>query len=491
MRIGFLSGLILLIFLISNANGAWYNNSYSSRFPIISNSTGFYPVSVNDTRGFNNTIIWSLIMNNSYLYYNLSLPILIANETQNYHENETDRTGFNPKSVWDNNYIAVYHFGENTSTKFNDSTANNLNGTLVNSPTWSDGKFGSNVKFTGSNDYGYVTDNDLFTQNYFTLEAWFKPTLINSAHHDIVGKINSGSPTEYIMRIDNANKLDCGLWTDYSSGNAVSTSVLVANNWYYGACVWNSTHLKVYLNGTLEATTSISGTVTNGASNFVIGWEASLNFFHYQGWIDEVRFSKIARTDNYFKTNYYNGINNLTILGPLEEIPVIINTHLNLTANGLEADQNASCSISSNIFSIKASNLLNVTGQSLYRNGILLSGLTDVQNTIGYWNYTTVLTNENYTANPKTIFLNVTQTTLTIAQRSKFCDGKYLVSNYTTINNNCLASSTEQTYTYCEYDCISEFNVCSPSPFGKLIVFIVIVFIILMGLTWIKEKWLR
>jgi hypothetical protein len=67
--------------------------------------------------------------------------------------------------------VGSWHFNEGSGTVAYDSSGNNNNGTLVNSPTWVDGKFGKALSFDGIDDYvnisNFGTLNGSFTISFF------------------------------------------------------------------------------------------------------------------------------------------------------------------------------------------------------------------------------------------------------------------------------------------------------------------------------------
>src|SRR5690349_1065840 len=68
-----------------------------------------------------------------------------------------------------------FNFSEGSGIIANDLSGNNHNGTLVNGPIWTSGKYGQAVSFDGSNDYINIADHNDFTLNTtqsYTWSAW-------------------------------------------------------------------------------------------------------------------------------------------------------------------------------------------------------------------------------------------------------------------------------------------------------------------------------
>ena len=71
---------------------------------------------------------------------------------------------------------------EGTGTTAADLSGNNHNGTLVNGPVWTAGKYGQAVSLDGSNDYINIADHNDYTLNVaqsYTWSAWIKNTNFN------------------------------------------------------------------------------------------------------------------------------------------------------------------------------------------------------------------------------------------------------------------------------------------------------------------------
>ena len=64
------------------------------------------------------------------------------------------------------------NFNEGSGTTATDLSGNNHNGTLVNGPVWTNGKYGQAVSFDGSNDYVNIADNNDFTLNPNQSYTW-------------------------------------------------------------------------------------------------------------------------------------------------------------------------------------------------------------------------------------------------------------------------------------------------------------------------------
>ena len=99
-----------------------------------------------------------------------------------YYGNSTMNARENPTSVWNSNFLGVWHFKE-TSGGFNeikDSTINSNHGTDAGSPTLGQtGPFGNSINFDGLDDQIDVgNDTTLKPINEISIELWLKKTSI-------------------------------------------------------------------------------------------------------------------------------------------------------------------------------------------------------------------------------------------------------------------------------------------------------------------------
>lgn len=165
------------------------------------------------------------------------------------------------------------------------STINNYIGTLTNGPTYNSGN-GGYLSFDGTNDYiNIIPSTTSFTYNRssFTVGGWtYMASLPTSFYGVILSKWNTGggNDNEFILNTDDGNKflfavdLDDSLTPNSQSNDFVlSTTVIVANTWYYVVGTFENGLTKIYVNGILESSIQSSFTTvkTNLNSSLDIG----------------------------------------------------------------------------------------------------------------------------------------------------------------------------------------------------------------------------
>jgi hypothetical protein len=189
-----------------------------------------------------------------------------------------------------------------------DSTSNDNDGIPNGNTLTASGKIDGAQDFDG-NDYVESPDSaslDLTSQ--VTLSAWIRPTSTGS-YDRIVGKSHSSAAapwTMYGLLFDNANHLR-GEISESLTQNAVDgTTVVPLNTWTYATVTYDGSNIRVYFNGSEDATpTALSGSIDTNNVPLSIG-RSNYNSDYFNGRIDEVRVSNVARSADWIKTSYNN-----------------------------------------------------------------------------------------------------------------------------------------------------------------------------------------
>jgi hypothetical protein len=199
----------------------------------------------------------------------------------------------------------LMHFnGTNGSTTFTDelgrtwtahnsaqiTTANKVFGT------------GSGLFNVGTNDYIDTPDSDDFTlgANSFTFDFWAKrKTQYLGATQFLFGQMSSDQSFSSLsirayFNYDNKIVVELGVNASYQS--ATSSIAITDSNWHHVAIVRDVNVLKIYIDGTEAASASITNVIVNNSLyKFAIGVCGELVASGFDGWIEEFRFSNVAR----------------------------------------------------------------------------------------------------------------------------------------------------------------------------------------------------
>ena len=156
----------------------------------------------------------------------------------------------------------------------------------------SDAATARSLDFDGSGDYLSIPDSSDFNIDgtNFTLECWFKADDL-SGNQAIAGQweLAGGTDRNFDFYLVGSTLYfeNCRGSTNYSV-----TTTVAANQWYHIAGVLDGTTLKLFVNGNLVGTTTVSGSANNSTANFGIGGYATGTADEFNGKISNLRFVK-------------------------------------------------------------------------------------------------------------------------------------------------------------------------------------------------------
>jgi len=196
--------------------------------------------------------------------------------------------------------VGLWHLDEGIESTASDSSGAGNDGTL------SGGKFGNALSFDGAGDYVEVGDDStLDITDGITLEAWIYPDAVNG-YRTVVAK-REGNLANYALRLQNG-KLDF-----YYSGPAAdggtdwhawqtSSAVISTGSWYHVAVAFtfdSGGSITAYVNGAAVSGSWYADDGTDPATPnsyaLTIGMGPPGSQY-FDGLIDEVRISNVART---------------------------------------------------------------------------------------------------------------------------------------------------------------------------------------------------
>ncbi len=192
--------------------------------------------------------------------------------------------------------------GTNGSTSFPDKSSANRTATAYGNAqiATAQSKFGgASAAFDGSADGIFFADSpDLeLGSGDFTIEFWFRPANVSGGVRQIFGKYDYGiyAPVWFgqngsivqFSASSNGGSYDIVNLTTIATG-------LSAGTWYHLALARNGNTWRSYLNGSLTATITASGSIHDGSSSWRFG--TAITDYHFNGHIDDFRMTKgVAR----------------------------------------------------------------------------------------------------------------------------------------------------------------------------------------------------
>jgi hypothetical protein len=211
-----------------------------------------------------------------------------------YYGNAAAGSQENPTAVWDSGYLAVHHLSE-TSGTIQDSTERDNDGTPLNGLSQDVvGQIVGADRFDGSDDR--IVMPRLFTnQAAFTIEGWANPA---SKHGYIFSQRNTGGSGAFVQYYPPE-----GNFQVYAN-NRIARVSADPNEWHHVVATFDSGTLRLYVDGNSPAeVTGASIAWPNLQSLY--GDRAALGRA-FQGTLDEMRISGIARSEAYVRTSYAN-----------------------------------------------------------------------------------------------------------------------------------------------------------------------------------------
>jgi hypothetical protein len=231
----------------------------------------------------------------------------------------------NPAQVWDSHYRGVWHLGGGST----DSTVNANHGVDSVPPPGN-----ASTKIGGGRDFDSATsqfinvgdDPSLRITGDLTLEAWAYKRLVDDS--TIVGK-NRGpgnnrsyrlavnyavAPNGPYMVLSQSGSFDpVGGFLEDPSSESVTT-------WQYIVGVHAGTTIRIYVDGSPTATNPASFATLNDNTpyNAIIGAEQDGATGWFDGLIDEVRISAVARTQDWVAAQYRSMTDTFVTFGPRE-----------------------------------------------------------------------------------------------------------------------------------------------------------------------------
>jgi beta propeller repeat protein len=213
------------------------------------------------------------------------------------------------------NIEGLWHLNEGDGTTTYDQSGNENDGSLDQCTWIENGKFGSALYFDGADSYVDISDSDsLDLTQKISVEAWvnledqintnnlivckdeaYKLLIVEvSNHYYLTGYvyIDAGPPS--------------GGWkgiTDFTGARDLS---VLTDEWHHLAFTYDSSNqiLKTYIDGIVDSTKSVSGSIRSNTNSLSIGClnSGSSTSDHIKGKIDEVVISNIAK--NHFDVEY-------------------------------------------------------------------------------------------------------------------------------------------------------------------------------------------
>lgn len=254
---------------------------------------------------------WDYNNHKGHLWVKKAVPQKGASNTDwvyVYYGNAGASADWDKEGTYDSGYVGVWHLDE-SSGHYLDATGNNNDSTTeqVTSRT-------ATGKINGCPDFDGVDDRVIFPDiatldgvAKVTFEAWFKPDTLGD-WEAIITKVASGTARSVLQLSGSGyggnNDLMAILANGANTYGYTNENLISTGAWHHVVLVFdgtqsgNSNRLKVFVNGS-QRTLTFSGTIPSTTANtpeLVIGIDTPSPAYFFDGLIDEVRVSNVARS---------------------------------------------------------------------------------------------------------------------------------------------------------------------------------------------------
>ncbi|MFC5270244.1 LamG-like jellyroll fold domain-containing protein [Adhaeribacter terreus] len=203
-------------------------------------------------------------------------------------------TGSQPATL-----VGHWEMEETSGTTLNDASSFNNHASTVGNPTKVAGVYGQALQLNGSNQYATVPSSaSLNASNAVTLAAWIKPEQTGSAQV-ILKKGVTGSADGYELSLTSTSKI-MFRYNQVSSGDtyrllATTLHPTNGNTWMHIAATFDGTTMKIYVDGSLDKTMTLSSPPAINSNNLplAIGAQSTGNN-RFKGAIDDPRVYNVA-----------------------------------------------------------------------------------------------------------------------------------------------------------------------------------------------------
>ena len=248
----------------------------------------------------------------------INIPVISSNQDTTYYldygnPNSIDQSY--PQKTWDSNYIMIQHMKDTTTSTISDSTVHNNDGTKTgaNEPIQITGKIGNGQDFDGSNDKIDLSSPVIGT-GVKTVSMWYYA--------------DGGIETAVFSNcLKGGSSMDdgIGIW-QHGDGNTIAFylgdggaegvpghfmetfAIAPIGKWHYVTCNYDGTTLCIYINTTLAGSTTTKGSNPEvaGSKNLRFGGRHLDSAYDFNGKLDEIRVSNVARNASWISTEYNN-----------------------------------------------------------------------------------------------------------------------------------------------------------------------------------------
>ncbi|MFX1428968.1 MAG: DUF2341 domain-containing protein [Promethearchaeota archaeon] len=238
-----------------------------------------------------------------------------------YYGNSTMNPRENPSGVWISGYVGVWHLNEDpsdTPPQIKDSTDPPTDGSSYGTMTTSDqvtGVIDGSLDFDGNDDYvDFGNPGEVQITGELTVQAWFKADIFIDNDY-LVAKHDGTNFRGWDISFDDDPGINPDGWMMFRYSpdgiNMITTGYerVKIDKWYHVVGIFKpNDYSKFFINGTEVAitTTGVPSSINDPPYPLRIARRSDSSTSCFDGIIDEVRISNIARSNDWIATEYNN-----------------------------------------------------------------------------------------------------------------------------------------------------------------------------------------
>jgi uncharacterized protein (TIGR03437 family) len=292
----------------------------------VTNANGFDIIFASDSGGVNTLSYERESYSAATGQVNLWVKVPIVSHTTDtviymlYGNSSVTTDQSNKNAVWDANYVAVYHLGDNAAnTTVSDSTSNAENGTAAanTSTKTGTGKIGAALNFNGTSDSISIPQNGKFNLHAspFTLSGWMKDdtsaSILDNPKHRVVSWYDGTKNIQFgfsSAASETQRVIYSFVGTSTASVSAGTTGNLSTGYHYVVGTFDGASTLHIYVDGVQLDGGTFDGGVTTFTANSTTLYLGQLGngADFVNGQLDEIRISKAVRSADWTLTEYRN-----------------------------------------------------------------------------------------------------------------------------------------------------------------------------------------
>ena len=251
-------------------------------------------------------------------------------------------TGEHAHAYMEDNLLIRYDFNKGRGTVIGDQTGLGYDAQLhghaffIDNDPWSTttgmANFGNAIALDGAGDYLTIESdfhNARLNLDRLAIAAWIRPANAGAGKQYLVSKLNHAARTGYALAIDNSTGfLHAEIYLDNSASlrEIVGSTPIPNDAWTHVVASFDGDALKLYVNGELDSSISVAGSIAASDEKFTIAaLSGVLPSNEFEGAIDELRlYSEISALNVNILASAENGEPGLIFYEPFDTINRIL-----------------------------------------------------------------------------------------------------------------------------------------------------------------------